>query len=101
MKQIFDENGMLKTSFERIPITAPKSGDRSGAKIVKEYLSKFNIGDSISQIDLISRLHSVCTRAVIVGCVRFLEEKKMIKIVKGRNRNSPITITILRKVEVE
>ena len=101
MNQLFDEIGMLRTSFERIPITAPKSGDRNGAKIVKEYLSQFNVGNSISQVQLVSRLRSVCTRAVVVGCVRFLEEKKIVKINRGKSRNSPINITILRKVEID
>jgi len=101
MNQLFDENGMLRTSFVKIPITVAKSGDRNGAKIVKEYLSQFNVGSSVSQVEFTSKKRSTCTRAVVVGCVRFLEEKKIVKINRGKSRNSPINITILRKVEVD
>ena len=100
MNELFDENGMLKTYFDSIHFVMPTGKNVRGADIVKKFISNLDVGYTISQIDLVSRLQHMCKPGDVRNTIQYLAKKKIVTVDKSGEKKF-VMITVIRKIEVD
>ena len=100
MKQLYDENGMLKTHFDSIHFVMPTGRNVKGADIVKQFISNLAVGDTVSQVDLVSRLQNMCKPGDVRNTIRYLAKKNIVSVDKSGEKKF-VMITVIRKIEVD